>query len=131
MKRKTKPKAKSSIKLNHMSLIVKDVQKSRDWYVGNLGLNLEFEVLKNGFVALEDSEGFGFLLAEGKPGKNPERNLAIYFQVENVDRLHKRLSSAGLKFDHEPKHTEWGYGPELLDPDGYVLRFFDRRSVTK
>jgi catechol 2,3-dioxygenase-like lactoylglutathione lyase family enzyme len=119
------------MKLNHLSLIVRDYAKSRDWYVANLGLKLEFEVPENQFAALEDDSGFGFLLSQGSPGRDAGDSFSIYFEVDDVDKLFARLSSKGIAFDHPPQKTQWGYGPQLRDPDGYVLRFFDHRSITK
>jgi uncharacterized glyoxalase superfamily protein PhnB len=57
--------------------------------------------------------------------------VSIYFEVDNVDDLFARLNGQGIVFDHPPQGTEWGYGPQLRDPDGYVLRFFDHRSIKK
>ena len=45
-------------KLNHLLINVRDAARSRDWYVKNLGLKVEFEVPENGFVALEDDGGW-------------------------------------------------------------------------
>ncbi len=119
------------MKLNHLALTVKDCVASRDWYITNLGLRLDFESADQKFVALEDHADFGFLLAQGEPRAEPGRDVSIYFEVEDVDELFSRLDARGLRFDHPPQKTAWGYGPQLRDPDGYVLRFFDHRSVTK
>ncbi len=119
------------MKLNHMSLMVKDIAESRDWYVTNLGLKLELEVPEAKFAALEEDTGFGFLLAQGPQSGDSAQNLAIYFEVDDVDELHRKLSEKGIAFDHPPQKTIWGYGPQLRDPNGYVLRFFDHRSITK
>jgi len=32
------------VKLDHLAITVRDYRASRDWYVGNLGLRVEFEV---------------------------------------------------------------------------------------
>jgi predicted enzyme related to lactoylglutathione lyase len=117
------------IKLDHLSLQVSDYARSRDWYKENLGLQVEFEVREAKFVALKDDADFGFLLAQGETAEGEPR-FQIYFQVDDVDKLHARLSARGVKFDHPPEHKNWGYGPQLKDPDGYILRFYDHRSIT-
>jgi catechol 2,3-dioxygenase-like lactoylglutathione lyase family enzyme len=116
------------VKLNHLTLTVRDYVRARDWYVGALGLVLEFEHPERGFGALADEADFGLLLQEGDPAGNPPR-LALYFEVEDVDAFYHYSSARGLAFDHEPRTEVWGYGPQVRDPDGYVLRFWDQRSA--
>jgi catechol 2,3-dioxygenase-like lactoylglutathione lyase family enzyme len=40
------------IKLNHLTIPVGTYSRSRDWYIRNLGLKLEFEVAERKTVAL-------------------------------------------------------------------------------
>ena len=35
----------------------------------------------------------------------------------------------GVEFAHAPEKTYWGYGAELKDPDGYLVRLWDERSM--
>jgi predicted enzyme related to lactoylglutathione lyase len=122
---------KKFLKLNHLQITARDSAKSRDWYVSNFGYRVEFEIADIGFVALEDDWGMALLIAKGKPGKNAGAGVYLNFEVENVDERYEFMKSRGVKFVHPPKQTVWGYGPELRDPDGYVLRLFDSRSVSK
>ena len=119
------------MRLNHLMLIVRNLAQSSDWYVSKLGLKVEFEVPEIKFAALEDDSGFGFLLQEGQISGDPAANIAIYFEADDVDELHHRLEQLGVAFDHAPRKNVWGYGPQLKDPNGYLLRVFDHRSVTK
>ncbi len=57
--------------------------------------------------------------------------LVMHFEVEDVDARYRTLKGNRVKFVHAPKQTIWGYGPELRDPDGYTIRLFDHRSITK
>ncbi len=116
--------------LNHLGLVVRDIAESRDWYTSNLGLSLEFEVPERRFAALEDDSGFGLLLSQGDVTPDPVSPI-IYFEVRDVDELCRDLMAKGVRFDYPPRQTEWGYGPQLRDPDGYIVRFFDHRSVTE
>jgi predicted enzyme related to lactoylglutathione lyase len=90
-----------------------------------------FEVPHQGSVALEDDWGMALLIGQGKPPKGAASGFAIYFEVEEVDARYQKLKSDRVKIVHEPKGTAWGYGPELTDPDGYIVRLFDYRSITK
>jgi catechol 2,3-dioxygenase-like lactoylglutathione lyase family enzyme len=119
------------MRLNHLMLTVRELAQSRNWYVSNLGLKVEFELPDIKFAALEDDSGFGFLLQEGEIRVDPAANITIYFEADDVDELHDRLERVGIHFDHPPRKNVWGYGPQVRDPNGYVLRIFDHRSVTK
>ena len=122
---------KGFAKLNHLLINVRDAKKSRDWYVENLGLKVEFEARENGFVALEDDWGMALLISQGATAKGAASGFVIHFEVEDVDARYRALQGNRVKFAHPPKQTIWGYGPELRDPDGYVIRLFDHRSITK
>ena len=50
------------VKLDHLTLSVRDYLAARDWYVSNLGLALEFEIPERGVAALQDSGGFTLFL---------------------------------------------------------------------
>ena len=41
------------------------------------------------------------------------------------------LSARGIEFVHGPRKTYWGYGVELADPDGYLLRLWDERTMSE
>lgn len=116
------------IKFDHLALFVIDVQRSREWYVSVLGLDVEFELPDSNTVALQDDFDFTLFL-----GEHPEGNITpscvLTFQVENVDEKYQELSAKGIPFKETPKKLDWGYGAELVDPDGYVIRLWDEVSM--
>ena len=122
---------KKFAKLNHLMIVVRDAAKSRDWYVKNLGLKVEFQVPAQGFVALEDDWGMALLISEGKPSKGAASGFVMHFEVEDVDARYLAMKGKRVTFVHPPKQTVWGYGPEMTDPVGYVVRLFDHRSISK
>src|SRR5579863_8258167 len=99
-------------KLNHLLIVVRDAKKSRDWYVENLGMKIEFQVQAQGFVALEDDWGMALLISEGKTEKGAASGFILHFEVEDVDARYRAMKGKGVKFVHSPKQTVWGYGPE-------------------
>jgi catechol 2,3-dioxygenase-like lactoylglutathione lyase family enzyme len=115
------------LKFDHLNLPVSNLERSRAWYVGALGLKVEFEVADTRTVALNDGEGFAIFLQE-KPGVAPN-GVALWFQVDDVDVAHAEWTARGVAFAHEPRKNFWGYGPELADPDGYLVRLWDERSM--
>lgn len=50
-------------------------------------------------------------------------------QVANVDTTFTDWSDRGIEFTHGPRTSYWGYGAELADPDGYVIRLWDEHSM--
>jgi catechol 2,3-dioxygenase-like lactoylglutathione lyase family enzyme len=116
------------LKLDHLRLPVSDLAQSRAWYVANLGLSVEFEVPDQRSVALNDSEGFAIFLQQAA-APVAVNNCALWFQVESVDATYAAWSGRGVKFAHGPRKSYWGYGVELADPDGYLIRLWDEVSM--
>ena len=81
------------IKFDHMSLPVSNSRTSRDWYAGNFGFKVEFEVPDRQTVALQE------------------------------------LKDKRVAFDKARGKYLWGYGAELLDPDGYRVMLWDEVSM--
>ena len=77
---------KKFAKLNHLMIVVRDAAKSRDWYVKNLGLKIEFQVPAQGFVALEDDWGMALLISEGKPAKGAASGFVVHFRSGGCGR---------------------------------------------
>lgn len=121
------------IKLDHVTLAVRDWRASRDWYAKNLGLKIEFEVThggpeKLGVAAMQDDSGLTLFL-EQVAGAVPACACIHNFQVLDVDAKYKDLAAAGIKFLNQPQKLYWGYGAELADPDGHILRLWDEKSM--
>jgi predicted enzyme related to lactoylglutathione lyase len=55
--------------------------------------------------------------------------LSFTVQVEDVEVLHRTLAARGVAFVHAPMKVFWGYGAELLDPDGYRILLWDEKSM--
>jgi predicted enzyme related to lactoylglutathione lyase len=116
------------VKFDHMSMPVSDPYKSRDWYVKHFGFKVEFEDPERKIVALQDDAGFTiFLHPAVKPLDGAKCSLTL--QVENVDDVHAKLVKRGLEFTNPPAKYFWGYGAELLDPDGYQLLLWDEVTM--
>ena len=121
------------VKLDHLKIAVKDWQASRDRYVGNFGFKIEFEVAdggphKLGVVALQDGAGLTFFLEQTADPVHA-CDCIYYFQVGNVDEEFRALTSKGVRFLQTPQQLYWGYGAELIDPEGHTIRIWDERSM--
>ena len=118
-------------KVSHMVLPVADPNRSRAWYVNKLGFKLEFE--REGVTAVKDSADLTIFLQKSAGNSGGER-ITLTIQVENVDAKYKELSDNGVEFASAPKRQFWGYGAEVLDPDGYINHLWDEvtmREMTK
>jgi catechol 2,3-dioxygenase-like lactoylglutathione lyase family enzyme len=116
------------LKFDHLRIPVTDLARSRAWYIDTLGLKVEFEVPDRRTVALQDGEGFTIFLQEVPSVVRPN-GAALWFQVADVDASFAEWSARGVQFAHAPSKVYWGYGAELRDPDGYLLRLWDERSM--
>jgi catechol 2,3-dioxygenase-like lactoylglutathione lyase family enzyme len=115
------------MKLDHLALPVSNLDRSRDWYIATLGLKVEFEIPARSAAALQDGEGFAIFL-EQRAGVVPN-GIALWFQVDDVDKVFGEWTARGVAFAHPPQKNFWGYGPELADPDGYLVRLWDERTM--
>ncbi len=116
------------MKFDHLNIPVSNLDRSRDWYMSALGLKAEFEVPERRTVALQDGEGFAIFLQEKSVGVAPN-GAALWFQVDDVDQAFAAWTARGVRFIHGPQKNFWGYGAELADPDGYLVRLWDERSM--
>jgi hypothetical protein len=71
-------------KLDHLTIRVRDLDAARDWYVGHLGLKLEFEVPGRRTVALQDDAGLTLFLDE-TAGDIAANGVVLTFQVADVE----------------------------------------------
>jgi len=118
------------MKFDDLSIPVTDSSRSRDWYIGTLGLKVEFEIPDRRTVALQDGDGFAIFLQEA-PSPIAPNGCALWFQVADVDATFSEWSAHGVAFTHGPRKSYWGYGVELTDPDGYLVRLWGERSMNE
>ena len=88
---------------------------------------MEFENFESGVGGLEDSGGVELILVQ-RPMSDRERDCALTFQC-SVHAKHNELTTRGIHFVHEPKNVPWGYGAELMDPDGYRVMIWDKNTM--
>ena len=115
-------------RLDHITLPVRDWRVSRDWWRDKLGFEVEFEMEGAGVAAMRDEADLTVFLGQADEVTIPN-GLALTIQVSDVEVRHAALKAAGVAFEHGPQKVFWGYGAELLDPDGYRLRLWDEASM--
>ena len=117
------------VRLDHLSLPVRNWRRSRDWYRDHLGFEVEFEIPDRQTAAMRDDADLTVFLYQAEVSACPGVSFTI--QVDDVDAKHAELASAGLRFVHPPMRVFWGYGAELEDPDGYRLRLWDPKTMAE
>jgi catechol 2,3-dioxygenase-like lactoylglutathione lyase family enzyme len=121
------------VKLDHLRIAVKDWRASRDWYCQHLGLRLEFELANGGdarlgVAAMQDDAGLTLFLDQVNHEVH-NCTCVLYYQVDSVDALYSKLAASRVVFRRAPEKQYWGYGAELADPDGHIVRIWDETSM--
>lgn len=111
-----------------MVLPVADLRKSRDWYADKLGFTVERE--QEGVIGIKDSAGLIIFLRE-VANSLPGPKITLTIEVDNVERKYQELKSNGVEFINSPQILFWGYGAEVLDPDGYMNHIWDKVTMSK
>ena len=115
-------------KLNHLSILVRDWKISRDWYVENIGLVVEFEIPERKTAALKDAADVTLFVSE-TTDTPVEPTCGLFFEVDDVEATYRRLVERGVTFLSAPQKLFWGYGAEASDPDGYHVGLWDERTM--
>ena len=116
------------VKLDHLALFVADEARSRDWYVRHFGFRVEFEVPERHTVALQDDADLTLFLVRAEAASSA-RSCVLTLQVDDVDATCAALVRAGVELSAAPQKLYWGYGAELLDPDGHEIHLWDETSM--
>jgi predicted enzyme related to lactoylglutathione lyase len=114
-------------RLDHLAIPVADVAVSKAWYVEVLGLTVEMEADDPPFCGLVDERDTTVFLTEAADAA-PLDGMAIWFAVDDVIAFHTRHADH-QPFVHEPRSTPWGFGAELTDPTGHIVRVWDERTM--
>ena len=120
-------------------LMVKDLARSRQFWIGLCGFEVVYQREEEGFVFL-DREGAQFMLEEvhgddgwiTAPLEAPlGRGVNFEIKVKSIDALSRTLRDAAWPFYREPEERWYRSGEVEIgvqqflvqDPDGYLLRF--------
>jgi len=112
---------------------VKDVARSIDFYVGQLGFTLDQKHLP-AFAQVSAGDLKLILSGPGASGSRPMPNgekqepggwNRVVLRVENLRTAIGRLGSAGVRFRNEMEAGPGGKQIQVLDPDGNPLELFE------
>jgi len=116
------------VRVSHIVLPVSDIQKSREWYVNKLGFTLERE--RDAAIGIKDRSDLTIFLMKSTDAL-PGQKITLTIQVDNLDNKYQELAAIGAQFVSPPGRQPWGYGAEILDPDGYTNHLWDEVTMAK
>ncbi|MEX0883222.1 MAG: VOC family protein [Cyclobacteriaceae bacterium] len=128
--------ANSQTKINHVSVYVKDLKVSSQFYEETVGIKKIEEPFKDGLHTwFEIGEGISLHLIEREtPWTNPSINKTnhLCFSVSDLNKFIERLAEEDISFEDAPgKKGEINIRPDgvkqiyIQDPDGYWLEIND------
>lgn len=110
-------------------LLVKDVEKSKQFYNNVLGQKIVMDFGRNvsfegGLAIWEKDYALNLIFQEKKPEiKVGTNNVEIYFETENLDDLYKNLTGK-VRFIHSIMEHSWGQRAfRVYDPDDHIIEF--------
>jgi len=112
--------------LNHVIVYVGDVAPSLRFYRDKLG----FRVIESmpGYARLRSPRGGATLALHASRGRKPSartREVVLYFETRQLDRVCRELQRKGVRFDQLPERMPWGWDHAYLrDPDGHSISLY-------
>lgn len=103
------------MRFNHLNLCVKDLSEARQFFESFFGLQTTGEVA-NAVVIMNDGEGFSLVLSKPRGSEDAAPIYPDGFHVgffvdtrEEVDQLYRRLKTAHIPLNQEPRNMREGY----------------------
>jgi glyoxylase I family protein len=110
-------------RLDHLFIVVSDLERSRRFYTEILGLQVTVET--DGYLRLSGDGGFSIGMEQRPPDQVGGRGIEIVVLVDDVDRRYQEMTANGAVFSGPPADQEWGARHAWLhDPDGYPISIF-------
>ncbi|HWH56639.1 MAG TPA: SpoIIE family protein phosphatase [Terriglobales bacterium] len=127
------------LRILFITIFVRDLERSIQFYVGQLGFNLLFDsrVGTGRFVVVGPPDGSATLsLAEVTPGakeyESIGRSPTIVFLSENVVAKYEQWRDRGVHFSEPPHKPVWGgLYASLEDPDGNSLKLVESDDLSR
>ena len=114
-------------RLEFMSVQVRDLDVSREFYTRALGFELA-EHSPPGAAVFRDARGATFALRTLLPQTDPAQALGVgvslWFAVEDIGAAHARVLAGGGRALTPPQPGPFGQMFTLQDPDGYQITLY-------
>ena len=113
------------VKLNHITLAVSNLARSRDFYT-RLGLRLiVLEEPRYARFHVPASDSTLSIEVMSSPASPSVDGCHLYFECDDVDQMHSNLSAAGVDFIQAPTDMDYLWREaRMRDPDGHDVRLY-------
>jgi catechol 2,3-dioxygenase-like lactoylglutathione lyase family enzyme len=109
--------------LDHLFMVVSDLERSRRFYTEALGFEVTME--GGGYLRLEGAGGLTIGMEERPVGQVGGKGIELVILVDDVDRRYAEMTAKGVEFRGPPEDQEWGARHAwFADPDGYPMSIF-------
>jgi len=118
-------------RLDAVVLFVKDLKRSIDFYVNELGLPLRYS--DNNTAELFNDPTRIVLKRKNSSSNdsNVKSGILLGFTVHDLYELCEMLKKRGLKFLKEPREESFGKHAIILDPDGHMISLAEIKSAAQ
>jgi catechol 2,3-dioxygenase-like lactoylglutathione lyase family enzyme len=123
-------------KISAVTLLIKDMKRSCNFYSKIPGLKKVYGGSKDSFTSYEIGENSSVYLnlelsklSNSDEHGNSKNLLRVIIHTDNVDKLYTyfkndQIISHLISFENEPSNASWGERYfHIRDPDGYILSF--------
>ena len=113
------------MRLNHITLIVTDLERSKEFY-RTLGLSQIVDAPpRYARFVFPDGDATLSIEVKGERSVSWPAKAEIFFECDAVDEMAAALKSRGVLFDQDPTDMFYFWREaRLRDPDGHELRFY-------
>jgi catechol 2,3-dioxygenase-like lactoylglutathione lyase family enzyme len=109
--------------LDHLFMVVSDLDRSKRFYTEVLGLTIEVE--GDGYLRLAGTGGFHIGMEERPAEQVGGTGIELVIRVDDIDRRYEEMLARGVVFRGPPEDQEWGSRHAWFeDPDGYPISIF-------
>lgn len=116
-----------SVNFNSTVIFVKDVERSKDFYLNNLNQEIEFDfgrnvAFKSGLAIWQIDETLEIGKKLGGKSAAASNRFELYFETENLDDSFEKIKSARAELLHEIVEEPWGQRTfRFFDPDEHLI----------
>jgi len=121
---------KVDLTFHSLTLFVKDVEKSKNFYNTVLGQKIVMDFgryvgFEGGLGIWEREYALNLIFQEETQGiKVGANNAEIYYESDNIDELFKRLLEENITVIHSIREQPWGQRVfRVYDPDNHIIEF--------
>src|SRR5438067_2923777 len=135
-----RPDRQLHLSLHHVTILVRDQDRSLRFYLDQLGFNLFIDVRNESgdrWVAVSPPDGIAILaLVTPRPDSDEYkligRSRDVVFVTEDVTAKFYQWRESGVRFHHPPQATPWGGTfTRFEDPDGNCFVLMGRDEVSQ